>query len=319
MPLHPLFADRLHLLADDSLSLLQKHQAFGAPLSQYQSPQLLVTDRTIDGPAGPIPVRLYSRADHGGHRKGHVAASPGLVWFHGGSFVFGDLNMTESDVVSRELAHRADAVVMAVDYRLVTESVKFPAPLEDGHAALRWFAKHARHLGVDKKRVFVGGVSAGASLAASVSVMDRDSGQHLVRGQLLNCPFVHTALPAPSAELADKLSELPADLIFGADWAVGRNANLCPDGNLAAAAPHWFPGAVGSHSGLPPTQLINCEFDSLRASGELYGQQLAAAGVPVELSTAPGVPHAHLNRLPQDCAAVDQTIDDMVAFLTREH
>jgi acetyl esterase len=119
-----------------------------------------VEDRSIPGPAGDLPVRVY--------RPAGVAASgaPALIYFHGGGWVIGDL--ASHDNVCRALANATPVVVVAVDYRLAPEN-PFPAAPDDALAAATWVQEHAEDLGVDPDRLAVGGDSAGGNLAALVA------------------------------------------------------------------------------------------------------------------------------------------------------
>ncbi len=123
-----------------------------------------MADRTIPGPAGEIPVRVY--------RPGDGANYPILVYFHGGGWVVCGLDT--HDVVCRALANLADCVVLSVDYRMSPE-VRFPAPLDDCFAATVWASKHGAKIGGDVNRIAVGGDSAGGNLAAAHSVRGRPS------------------------------------------------------------------------------------------------------------------------------------------------
>src|SRR3546814_2654326 len=71
-----------------------------------------VEDRTIPGPAGDIPIRLYD--SHPGRQTGPV-----MVFFHGGGWVIGDLDT--HDPYCAEAARQLDMPVVAVDYRLAPE------------------------------------------------------------------------------------------------------------------------------------------------------------------------------------------------------
>ena len=306
MPLSPLFKDRMHFLMDESKGMRERALAFEAPLSEYVSPPIETTDFDIPGPLGGIKARLYRPAEN--HN-----ILPGLVWFHGGGFRFGDIDMNESDVVSRELAHRGQFAVLTVDYALCTETQFFPAPQNDGIASLRWFAENAMGLLIDPAHIFIGGISAGGALAASVAVHDLDSGEKILAGQLLNCPDLHKVLPAYPADVQRAVDEEP-DMIFLNHEVVNRhNAAHVEPGK--PQADWWFAGDAPSQAGLAPTQIINCEYDGLRASGEKYGEQLAAAGVEVEVLTQAGVPHAHINRYPADCPEMAETLDNMVRWM----
>src|SRR5437667_126022 len=124
-----------------------------------------VENRTVPGPRGEIPVRVYTPAGR--------APFPVLVYFHGGGWVIGSLET--HDGLCRHLANAAGTVVVSVDYRLAPEH-PFPASGEDAYAATRWAAADAAVIGGDAKRIAVGGDSAGGNLAAVVSLMARDRG-----------------------------------------------------------------------------------------------------------------------------------------------
>jgi acetyl esterase len=115
------------------------------------------------GPGGEIPVRVYA-VERGG------ALRPALVYFHGGGFVFG--NLDTHDAVCRAIAKESGAVVISVDYRLAPEN-KFPAAVEDSYAATVWVAANAERLGIDGHRIAVGGDSAGGNLAMQAGQLYR--------------------------------------------------------------------------------------------------------------------------------------------------
>lgn len=306
MPLSPLFKDRILLLFDETKGERERALAFEAPLSEYLSPPMETREIEIPGPLGVIKARLYRPA-------GNTDVLPGLIWFHGGGFRFGDIEMNEANIVARELAHRGDFAVLTVDYALCTATRFFPAPQNDGVASLRWFASNAADLLVETKRIFIGGISAGGSLAASVAIHDRDSGDNLLAGQLLNCPDLHKMLPEYPADVQRAVDEEPNMIFLNHEVVNRHNAAHVepgkPQGNW------WFAGDTPSQVGLAPTQIINCEYDGLRASGEKYGEQLAAAGVDVEVLMQAGVPHAHINRYPADCPEMAETLDNMVRWM----
>src|SRR5215510_5416082 len=141
----------------------------GAP-----EPVAQVVDRAVPGPAGDIPVRVYTPEGRG--------PFPVLVYFHGGGWVLGDLE--SHDAVCRALARSVPTMVVAVHYRRAPEH-RFPAAAEDAYAATRWVAEHAATIGADPRRVAVGGDSAGGNLAAVVPLMARERGGPRLVHQLL--------------------------------------------------------------------------------------------------------------------------------------
>ncbi|HCX69383.1 MAG TPA: hypothetical protein DHK64_18155, partial [Rhodobiaceae bacterium] len=110
-------------------------------------------DRTIPGPAGDIPVRLYTPVAAGG-------TCPALVYYHGGGWVIGDLET--HDALCRTLANEAGCKVIAVDYRRAPEH-PFPAAFDDAYAAVKWVEADASEIGIDPNRIAVAGDSAGGN------------------------------------------------------------------------------------------------------------------------------------------------------------
>jgi acetyl esterase len=232
-----------------------------------------VRDLLAPGPQGPIPLRLYR-----GLGTAAGAALPALVYFHGGGWVFGDLDT--HDGVCRRLANGARGAVVSVDYRLAPEH-KFPAAVEDAIAATRWIAERAATLGIDPTRLAVGGDSAGGNLAAVVALDARDRGGPALRFQLLIYPAVDNTLalaqrnPCEGMPLAAKTMAWFRDLYLRdtadqADWRAS-------------------PLFARDHRGLPPAYLLTVGFDPLSTEGDAYGTKLRAAGVAVE--------HRHFERL----------------------
>jgi acetyl esterase len=249
-----------------------------------------VEDRKIPGPAGQIPVRVYTPTGAG--------PFPLLVFYHGGGWVIGDLDT--HDNACRQLTRGARCVTVAVDYRLAPEN-KFPAAAEDCYAATLWAAEHARELGADASRIAVGGDSAGGNLSAVVSIMARDQGKPAIKFQLLIYPATDGAL--------DTYSHQTFKEYFLTDKAVqyfwGHYVRSAADKKDPLASP----ALARSHAGLPPALIITAEFDPLRDEGEAYGEKLRAAGVPVTVTRYDGMIHGFFTMtgvLDQGKKAVEQ-------------
>jgi acetyl esterase len=275
-----------------------------------------VTDRTIPGPHGEVPVRSY------------VGAAPvdpnraGLVWAHGGSFAGGSLDMPEADWVARQLAERGITVV-SVSYRLApradsedpaappTDGVHFPVASDEIVTAFTWTLEHANELGIDSTLVSLGGASAGANLAAGASLRLRDAGGVQPRTILLAYPVVHARLPEPRPELAEKVATLPWEASFPPEITLAMNLNYVGD-EAQLANPYAFPGGHDLQ-GLPPTFILNSDRDRLRSSGEAYASELATAGVDVLVLREEGTRHGHLNEPDNPTATV--SIERMSAWL----
>ncbi|MEU1970864.1 alpha/beta hydrolase [Microbacterium sp. NPDC019599] len=260
----------------------------------YLKPAADVREATVPSPAQPVPVRIYR--PHG-DVPGDGAARPLLIWCHGGAFLGGDLDMPEADAVAREIVNRSAAVVISVDYRLCLGGVHFPAPSDDLVAVFEWAVRHAATLGVDPSRIVIGGASAGACLTAGVALRLSAAGATQPAAVVLAYPVVHAVLPAASYELATKLADLPAAMAFTPEVIEPVMENYL--GAPAADATAYAIAGVSDSAALaalPPTLIINCEYDGLRASGERYADQLREAGVEVDVQLARDVAHGHLNR-----------------------
>jgi len=291
---HPLYQARFHLLeglngpdiAYDP-DTAERRRAFDAPFGEPVLPEVRTDELDVPGPNGPVPVRIYRRlAD-----QPEVPAA--LVWIHGGGFMYNDLEVPEADHFGRHIADRTGTVVISVDYRLCTDQVHLPVPHDDCYAVYTWVRRNAEALRIDPRRIAVGGGSAGGNLAASVSLHAGETGQPPWQ-MLLAYPVLHAELPEPSDSLRNALEVTPPALLFTPETCVRINIHVMGR-PLAAATPYDFPALASDFTKFPPAYIENSEFDDLRASGEAFAAALADAGVDVELVTARGVPHGHLN------------------------
>ena len=231
------------------------------------------------GPGGPIPLRL-SRGQ--GAAKG--SPQPALIYFHGGGWVIGDLE--SHDQVCRALANATPCIVVSVDYRLAPEH-KFPAAAEDAIAATQWIAANAARLGIDAKRLAVGGDSAGGNLAAVVALDARDRGGPRLTQQLLVYPASDMRMDWPSAERhAQQLPLTRAAM----DWFIAHYLRSDADKSDWRASPLRAP----SLKGLAPALIVTAGFDPLCDEGEAYAKALRAAGVPVVHEVFEGQIHGFL-------------------------
>ena len=314
MPIHPLIAARFPLISqisslEESLyspEAVQMKVAYAAPYASYSFPDVAIESTSISGPHGDIPVRVY-RPPGAASRE-----VPGLLWMHGGAFVAGDLDMPEAHVVSAELASRG-AIVVSVDYRLATSTVRYPVPLDDVHAAWGWFADVTNDLGTDPRQLAIGGASAGANLAAAATMRIRDESGALPTAMLLAYPVVHFPVPALSDPVAAEMRQLPrmlrytpADIIDLTRWYLGR---------LTDIPTQTMPGH-GNLEGMPGTWIVLSEYDDLRGSGELFELQLREVGVRVDSTVAVGMLHGHLNLTPAaQLPEIERSLDFLAAGL----
>jgi acetyl esterase len=224
-----------------------------------------------------VVVRVYWPADDDRHR-------PGVLFFHGGGWVIGDLE--SHDQMCRQLANALDAVAIAVDYRRAPEH-KFPAAPEDCYSALEWAAANAAELLIDEHRLSVAGDSAGGNLAAAVALMTRDRG---------GPGLVHQLMIYPVIDSTAGRNEYPSKVDNASGYFLRRDAmEWYRVQYLAADAdgddPYCSPNQAKSLEGLPPAYILTAEYDPLRDEGEHFGKLLEAAGVPTTVNRWPGMFH----------------------------
>jgi acetyl esterase len=237
-------------------------------------PVARVENRSIPGPAGAIPVRVYA-AD------GIATPAPALVYFHGGGWVIGSLET--HDPFCRALANRTGAVVVSVDYRLAPEA-RYPAAAEDCYAVTRWIAEHGAELGIDGTRLAVGGDSAGGNLAAAVGLMARDRKGPALRHQLLIYPVTDADFATASYRDNADGYMLTRDVM---QWFWNH---YVPDAGQRRDA-YAAPLRAVDLSGLPPATVQTAEFDPLRDEGEAYAKRLQGAGIATTLTRYDGQIH----------------------------
>ena len=253
--------------AETRLRLAAGLRAGPAP-EPSQVPVHEIRDVDVEG----TPVRVY--------RPSPEPGLPLVVYFHGGGWVFGDLET--HDHPCRVMANEACAVVVSVDYGLAPEH-PFPAPLEECAAVTRAIVKQADALGVDPERLVLSGGSSGGNLAAAVAL--REPGLRPLGLVLVYPPLdATTALPSYT-DNAHGYNLSAAEMRYY--WA-SYAADADPGDPLLS------PLHAPDLSGLPPTLVMTAEFDVLRDDGEEFGRRLAAAGVPADVRRYDGQIHGFL-------------------------
>lgn len=266
------------LVVNDDLaaSRAQAREITGA----FRGPQIHVTvsDLSIPGPAGTIPVRHY--------RPMTAEPAPLLVFYHGGGFTIGDLDT--HDALCRLTCRDADVHVLSVDYRLAPEHPA-PAAVDDAYAAFRWAAEHGGDLGAIPDKIAVGGDSAGGNLAAVVSRLAREDGATLPALQWLLYPITNFTAQTRSLTLfADGFVLTKHDM----DWF---HAGYLDGSGVDPSDPRVSPLLADDLSGLPPALIATAGFDPLRDEGEQYAAALRAAGTAVDSRSMRSLTHAFGN------------------------
>lgn len=255
--------------------------------SMLEGRNVEVVERTIPGPAGDPDVTVAII----GPTQPNEGNAPGMYWVHGGGMVVG--NRYFGADLPIELAHSYGVVSVSPEYRLAPEH-PHPAPVEDCYAGLVWFAAQAQELGVDPRRLVVGGGSAGGGLAAALALMARDRGGPGLIGQLLIAPMLDDRNETVSSHQYDGIGVWDrASNIAGWDLllAGGRGA---PD-----VSPYAAPARADDLAGLPPAFIDVGSAEVFRDEAVEYASRLWAGGVQAELHVWPGGFHGFSALAPQ--------------------
>jgi acetyl esterase/lipase len=260
---------------------LNQVRAMGSrvPVDLPQFSGLSVNTHSIPGPEGAPDVRVLVCLPPAGQK-----AVPALLWLHGGGYVMGSADA--EDLMVKTIVSAVGCVAVSVDYRLAPET-PYPGSLEDCYAALKWLSVHANELGIDPKRIAVGGSSAGGGLAAALALLARDRGEFSLMFQFLIAPM-----------LDDRTCMLAEPHPYTGEFIWTREANRFGWTSLLGqepGGPDVSPYAAAARAetleGLPATFINVGALDLFLEEDLEYARRLIRAGVPTELHVYPGAYH----------------------------
>ncbi len=284
-------------LGERTIQMIRQAMRASKQKMEKHAPKMAVQrDLAIPGPDGAIPARLYTPV-----AAGH-APGPGLIFFHGGGFLVGDIAGYDNAV--RRLAAAARIRVLSVEYRLAPEH-PFPAAHDDAKAALVWAIENAETLGMDGQKISVGGDSAGGTLSAWLAMWASEN-QVSLQSQLLLFPLLQLV------ETQSKQRKSPEGHLLG------RPALLAIQKHFAQGAdlhdPRLSPLYAPKNSSMAPALIITCGLDPLHAEGKAYGDMLRAHGVRVQSMHFKRMPHGYLNLSAVVPGAEAASLDAFEAF-----
>jgi acetyl esterase len=244
-------------------------------------PDVRTTEHEVAVPGHP-PVRIriyYPEATE-------LGVVPAWLTFFGGAFRIGGIDYPTTDAANRRRAAEARVAMVAVDYALAPEH-RFPTQIEQAHAALVWLYAHAEELGIDAQRIGVAGTSAGASIAAALTLANRDRSGLPIRLQLLEVPV--TDLTGRHLDLRPtRALGIPSIIALRELRSVARTYLAHPSD---ARNPLASPLRATTHAGLPEAVILTAEYDPLRGNGDAYAARLRASGVEASAVQYLGVTH----------------------------
>jgi acetyl esterase len=296
-PIHYLSPEELRRLPQTPIPGWVTSLLFGPVIGLPQ-----VTDCTVPGRQGEIPVRLYASSLQ--------PNLPLILFFHGGGWVVG--NFQTHDSLCRRLARDTGAMVLAVGYRLAPW-FKYPVALDDCEDALLWAAQAGATLGTAGP-ILVAGDSAGGNLAAALCLRRRNQGYQAssgqpfpIAGQILLCPVTDGSLSQPSMNRYANAPLLTKPMMeFYVQQYAKTEADCCE--------PEFSPLLAEDLSNLPPALIITAEYDPLCDDGQHYAQRLRAAGNSVQAINYPGMVHGFMS-FPPFCRSALPAFAEVAAFV----
>jgi acetyl esterase len=278
------------LTVDQARAFMAQMRAAASPIPHDLA---YVQDLQFDDLGHPLRVRVYDK-------QSDRATGPVIVYFHGGGFVFGDLESHHALCLA--IARQMDIPLVSVNYRLAPEH-PFPAAPEDAEGAVRWISDHAKaRIGRDATAIILAGDSAGANIAAVTARALRDSPARLpVIAQMLMYPCTAVeSLTVSKTEFANGFFLT----VGGMKWFFDLYAPQSGDVRIDL---HAF-----DQHGMPPTVLVTAGLDPLRDEGRAYASALVQAGVPTIYQEAVGNIHGCFSM----CAAIPSAAKDLSRALS---
>jgi acetyl esterase/lipase len=234
-----------------------------------------------------LPIRIY--------RPAVEDIGPALYWMHGGGMMVGSIDMDDALLIS--FVEELGIAAVSVDYRLAPENPD-PAPIEDCYAGLQWLSEHASDYGIDSNRIAVGGISAGAGLAAGLSLLARDRLTPHISFQLLLAPMLDDRCLTPSSQA------YPAGIVWNSNAnRIGWAALLGDRVGGTEVTPYAAPARASNLENLPAAFIDVGEIETFRDECVEYGQRLMQAGVSTELHVYRGAIHGFDVMAPDSAAA----------------
>jgi acetyl esterase len=260
-------------------------------------PILSVTNRFIPGPTADLPIRIY--------RPNQDQNAPAMIYFHGGGWVLNFLDIY--DAALHRLANQSGSVIISINYQKAPEH-PFPAPFDDCYAGLLWAISHAAELGIDPKRIGVGGDSAGGNLAAAVALRARDENVALSY-QLLVYPCL------------DRDFTTKSYIEAATDYGLTTQAmewfwNQYLQGDQHNSNPYAAPMRAKSVAGVAPAIVITAQYDPLVSDSENYVTKLNSDGAEVTYKEFAGMIHgffANVGATPASHLALDFAAQEIAA------
>jgi len=282
------------------------HRQVKTVVNAYFKPRYSIWDHKISGLDHDIPVRIFLPPDDSDDARHRV-----FIFFHGGGWVIGNIDSYSN--VCANMAGHTGALVVSVDYRLAPE-YRFPCALEDCYTVTREIFLDTALFDVETENIILIGDSAGANLAAAVSLLARDRGEFNVSKQIL-------IYPATNNDHSDETG-FPSIREFGKDYLLTSKRirdymELYISSEEDLNSPYLAPLIADDLSNQPKTLIITAEYDPLRDEGEAYGRKLSEYGNSVDVYRLKDALHGFFS-LPKHFVHVKKSYELINKFLLKD-
>lgn len=260
-------------------------------------------DSTILVEDTPISIRIFSPKEK---------TDKAILYYHGGGWVVGNIqNYTKT---CADLANKTKRIVISVDYRLAPE-YPFPIGFQDCYGVTKYFYTKKNMLGLKPKNITIMGDSAGATIAAGISLLARDQKDFKIKNQILIYPLTYFEHNENSPYVSIKEN--------GRDWIlttkrINEYMDLYIQDKQYLKSPYVAPLNATNLKHQPRTLMITAEYDPLRDEGEAYGNKLKEAHNEVTIYRVQEAIHGFFN-LPIPSKALDICYQEIIKFLQGEN
>lgn len=264
-------------LIDLPISVGRSGSYAGISLSGEIDPAVKIHTQFIPGVTADLAIRIYTPPTSGPHS--------GMLYIHGGGWAYFSIDFYDAQLSA--LSKLTDSVIVSINYQKAPEH-KFPIPHDDCYSGLKWMYENSDLLSINKKRIGIGGDSAGANLAAGVVLRARDEKV---------CPLAYQLLIYPALGV-DFYTD--SYIKNGTGFGLTKRTmswlwSLYLDRPEDWQNPYAVPLSSVDLQNLPPTIIVTAEYDVLRDDGIVYADRLSKNGVFVVHKSYSGMIHGFFN------------------------
>ncbi|WP_252231910.1 alpha/beta hydrolase [Clostridium sp. ZBS15] len=275
----------------DGYNISEIRKSMGSYNTDITNREINTEYRTVTGENGDIDIRVYLPLTN-------VEKMPCVIFFHGGSFIGGTLDVVENPC--KAISDKANSVVISVDYRLAPEN-PYPKGFIDCFDVVKYVYNNPKEFNIDNEKICVSGDSAGGNLAALCSLRDRDEKSNIIKYQALIYPLLILTdnkgteydwnisqynMQSNVELIKDKVTALMDNTMIKKLYLKGEDPEY----------KYISPLLENNFSNLPKTLVITAEYDFLRVQDEVYVKNLIDAGVDAKNIRYNGVNHAFIDK-----------------------